>query len=299
MMRTLRFNRKGGITLPLPAGQQPGDANLKAQNSSRKWCSVLWESSVETATCIKVCGELLQAWRDSGKKVFVLRSTSTAVREFYERMFPYLGTPRALAEDVRLGGRGEQRSGQIWMEVRYDPEYPDAYRHSANAQPLHTDGSYIPNFPNASLLACVANAQTGGETTFIDVDDVVAALEIEEPALLTRISTIVVPHERSGDRRLARILEDQNGCRKLHWNYYCVAADAAGQARALADEFHRYLLHSDEIRARTIAVKLLPGDMVLWKDDELLHGRNAFSATAASERFIWKCAFDVGVFGQV
>jgi hypothetical protein len=35
---------------------------------------------------------------------------------------------------------------------------------------------------------------------------------------------------------------------------------------------------------------------VLWKDDELLHGRNGFKATQTSERFIWKCAFDVGVY---
>ena len=35
---------------------------------------------------------------------------------------------------------------------------------------------------------------------------------------------------------------------------------------------------------------------VTWKDREVLHGRNAFVASAASERFLWKCAVDVGVF---
>src|SRR3546814_11115164 len=85
--------------------------------------------------------------------------------------------PVAGVEDEILGSRDQQRTGEIWMEVRYDPQHPDAYRHSANAQPLHTDGSYIPSFPNATLMACVANAGAGGETTFIDADDLVRSEE--------------------------------------------------------------------------------------------------------------------------
>ena len=93
------------------------------------------------------------------------------------------------------------------MEVRYDPKHPDAYRHSANAQPLHTDGSYIPEFPNATLMACVANSGTGGETTFIDGEDVVTALKAEAPELLVQLQGRMLPHARSGDRRDARVID--------------------------------------------------------------------------------------------
>lgn len=259
---------------------------------------MLWEATIADDQLESTCADLLEAWADNTTKVFVLRAmgSSRDVRCFYETMFPHLGTPRALAEDVRLGAREHQRSGQIWMEVRYDPALPDAYRHSASAQPLHTDGSYIPTFPNASLLACVANAEAGGETTFIDVDDVLAAMELEAPTLVAKLWSTVVPHERSGDRRVTHVFEKHAGRTKVFWNYYCVDADEGTEARALAEEFHSYLLTSGEIRARTMAVKLRPGDAVFWKDDELLHGRNAFSATETSERFIWKCAFDIGVF---
>jgi hypothetical protein len=64
----------------------------------------------------------------------------------------------------------------------------------------------------------------------------------------------------------------------------------------LAEDFHSYLASSPGVSKCTLPIKLGPGDGVLWKDDELLHGRNSFNATRTSERFIWKCAFDVGVF---
>jgi alpha-ketoglutarate-dependent taurine dioxygenase len=241
---------------------------------------------------------LLDAWHDPSAKVFVLRSEREIpeVRNFYEGLFPLLGTPRPLAEDVTAGGRDEQRTGEIWMEIRYDPAFPDAYRHSPNPQPLHTDGSYIPTFPNSSLLACVANADEGGETTFINVQDLVDAMEIEDPELLGLLRSTPVPHSRSGDRRVSHILEESEGQTKIYWNYYCVAEDVETDARDLADRFHTYLLNSPLVLSKTSATKLRPGDAVLWKDDEVLHGRNAFVAHDIAERFIWKCAFDVGVF---
>jgi alpha-ketoglutarate-dependent taurine dioxygenase len=182
------------------------------------------------------------------------------------------------------------------MEVRYDPNFPDAYRHSANAQPLHTDGSYIPGYSNSTLLACVANAGEGGETTFLDLPDLLHSLERERPDLLMRLRDIKVPHARSGDRRESRILEGEGSEARIYWNYYCVAKDADSEALALAEEFHSYLASSPTVAERTLHVKLHPGDGVLWKDDRLLHGRNSFKPTRTSDRFIWKCAFDVGVF---
>ena len=259
---------------------------------------MLWERSFSADTVGEACADLVQSWRESDNKVFVLRAENfdSEIRQFYERIFPHLGSPRAFAEDVRAGDRDHQRTGDIWMEVRYDPNYPDAYRHSANAQPLHTDGSYIPNYSNSTLLACVANSGEGGETTFLDLPDLITILERESPDLLRRLREVKVPHARSGDRRDSRILEGAGREARIYWNYYCVAKDADADARALADEFHVFLASSPTIAARTLPVKLRPGDGVLWKDAELLHGRNSFKPTKTSDRFIWKCAFDVGVF---
>lgn len=260
---------------------------------------MLWESKFDLKNSQEVCRNLVSAWKnDPTAKVFVLRANQELenVQSHYQSIFPSLGTPRAFAEDVGAGDRNNQRTGQIWMEVRYDPKFPDAYRHSSNAQPLHTDGSYIPGYPNSTLLACVVNAGVGGETTFLDLPDLVTILESENPELLQQLRTVVVPHSRSGDSRVSRILEGEGKNARIYWNYYCVAKDANLLAREVADKFHQFLGSSSEVKRRTLPVKLGPGDGVLWKDDELLHGRNGFQATQTSERFIWKCAFDVGVY---
>jgi alpha-ketoglutarate-dependent taurine dioxygenase len=260
---------------------------------------MLWEHNFDLENGHDACRSLVSAWKnDPNAKVFVLRANQKPenVQSYYQTIFPSLGSPRAFAEDVAAGDRNNQRTGQIWMEVRYDPNFPDAYRHSANAQPLHTDGSYIPDYPNSTLLACVVNAGVGGETTFLDLPDLFTILESENSELLDQLRTIVVPHARSGDRRNSRILEGEGVNARIYWNYYCVAKDANPLAREVADKFHAFLNSSEEVKRRTLPVKLGPGDGVLWKDDELLHGRNGFKATQTSERFIWKCAFDVGVY---
>lgn len=243
---------------------------------------------------------LAEGWKDGRRKVFVFRARERIAdpRGFYDGHFGAIGSPVPLAEDVAAGDRNNQRTGEIWMEVRFDPQHPDAYRHSANAQPLHTDGSYIPSFPNATLMVCVANAGEGGETIFIDGEDLVACLEQEAPELLAMVRSRTIAHARSGDRREERIIDRADGATVVNWNYYCVDKEIDPEGRALADRFFRYLSSSPAVRARTQAVKLAPGDAVVWKDRRVLHGRNGFAATRTSERFLWKCAIDVGRFGD-
>lgn len=255
------------------------------------------EFQIDEANPKAACEELVSSWKNSNAKVFVLRGSvegAEKVKEYYESLFPSLGAPVALAEDVTVGGRDNQRTGKIWMEVRYDPKFPDAYRHSANAQPLHTDGSYIPSFPNATLLACVNNAAEGGETTFIDSNEVVAALETENPELLKFLTTQKVLHERSGDQRDSYVIYKKNGEWHLNWNYYCVSEKIDPSVKTRVDEFFNFLQNSQRIKDAIIPVKLTPGDAVTWKDEEVLHGRHSFKANQVSERYIWKCAIDIG-----
>ena len=243
---------------------------------------------------------LLKAWQNY--KVIHIRIqdlTPDNVLEYYNRLLPQISTPYALAEDVKVGDRTQQRTGKIWMEIRYDSNYPDAYRHSANAQPLHTDGSYVSGFPNASFMCCVANASQGGETVFLDSELLVKILQEEDPNLLSNLQEITIPHARSGDRRNLPVLRHEQGSWRVNWNYYCVDPDIDASVLKLRETFQQFLLNSPGVRKGLVPIKLQPGDAVVWKDEELLHGRNAFTAHTASERFLWKCALDVGVFAGV
>ena len=239
--------------------------------------------------------EIKDSWSDQSLKVYVLKADKTPddVREYYEQNFKYLGKPVALAEDVNIGDRENQRSGEIWMEVRYDPKHPDAYRHSANAQPLHTDGSYIPDFPSSTILVCKYNAGTGGETTFIDSLDILETLKNEQPALLQKLLDTKIPHARSGDYRNDEVIRLEENDVFVNWNYYCVDKTIDADLRETVEEFQQFLLNSPGIKAHTLGVKLQPGDAVYWKDNYVLHGRNSFVANQESERFIWKCAIDI------
>ena len=259
---------------------------------------MLWTTKINAENPEPAFSELLNAWQDDDNRVFVLRGDSEPdnVRNFYTEWFPSIGTPVALAEDATVGDRNNQRTGEIWMEVRYDPTIPDAYRHSANAQPLHTDGSYIPDFPSATLMACVANAGNGGETTFISSENVVSSLSAEQPELLEYLSTHEIQHARSGDRRLEKIIDCSGNIPLVNWNYYCLANTNSEEDKRATEAFFKFLHTSPEIERRTVPVKLSPGDAVTWKDREVLHGRRSFQASRESERFIWKCAIDVGRF---
>jgi alpha-ketoglutarate-dependent taurine dioxygenase len=258
---------------------------------------MLWEAEFDPSHPERAIADLIKAW-DGEDRVFVLRAGG-AINDptgFYDRYLGALGTPCALAEDVTVGDRSNQRTGSIWMEVRYDPNHPDAYRHSRNAQPLHTDGSYISSFPNATLMYCVASAGIGGETTFIDAQDVVDALRAADPALLDYLTSQPILHSRSGDQRLEKVIDLDGDLPLVNWNYYCLADDLTADDRAAGEAFFQFLQSDPAIAARTMAVKLLPGDAITWKDRRLLHGRNGFEPKMTSERFLMKCAIDIGQF---
>lgn len=244
------------------------------------------------------CQSLLNAWKNDAVKVVVVELSDNVkdVRAFYQNLFPLLGSAAALAEDATISDRHSQRTGDIWMEIRYDPKIKDAYRHSSEAQPLHTDGSYIPGFPNSSLLCCVTNAGEGGETVFVEAKWVYEALKQEAPELLSFLLDFNIPHARSGDLRDSKVLYLDGNIWRVNWNYFCVDSRIDEEIKKKAEDFHQFLKDSSLIKSHLISVKLKPGQAVLWKDNEVLHGRNAFNATSESERFIWKCAFDVGNF---
>jgi alpha-ketoglutarate-dependent taurine dioxygenase len=240
-----------------------------------------------------VAGKLRQGWPSS--KVFHIRGVRPDgdLRAYYERFFDEVGHALRLAEDATIADRQAQRTGEIWFEVRYDPDIPNAYRHSSQAQPLHTDGSYIPSFPNAGILVCEAMPADGGATTFVDAVDVVEALRAENPDLLARLESIRMPHARSGDRRVEPVVRYDGDEPLVNWNYYCVDEEADETIRKLREQFFAFLKSSPAVAAKVRRVKLSPGEAVIWKDDKVLHGRDSFDPEGRSARFLWKAALQV------
>lgn len=251
------------------------------------------ETLGESALAQTVARAILDAW-DSCLAVHVTGLPGSDVdRAWYDRLVEHLGTPVPLAEDARVIDRHAQRTGQRWMEVRYDPQLPGAYRHSKNAQPLHTDGSYISTFPSSTLMFCVHSAASGGETLFLPGTTLVSMLRSHDPRLLSRLETTPIPHARSGDRRCELAIDRTAGGDILvSWNYFCIDSTLMPDVQRLADDFYAFL-QSPPIWRACVPVLLQPGDVLVWKDRLVLHGRTSFAASDVSERFIWKCAVDV------
>ena len=238
---------------------------------------------------------IISAWSLSENKVFHLKSniSSDLVRSFYEGVGKKIGKLHHLAEDVSHGDRHNQRTNKIWMEVRYDSRIPDAYRHSSNPQPLHTDGSYIKNYPNSTLMCCVANSEVGGETTFLKTEELVKILETKDKKLLEFLLTKEILHERSGDSTNRKIIEMKDNHYKINFNYHCVSKKNPQSTLDHVDQFFKFINTSKDVKKKTKTVKLNVGDAVFWKDSEILHGRNGFVPTKDSDRFIWKCAIGI------
>ena len=241
-------------------------------------------------------GSILKAWALDENKVFHLKSNTQKdyVREFYEKIGNKIGQYKLLAEDVQLGNRRNQKADKIWMDVRYDSNIDNAYRHSSNPQPLHTDGSYNPDFPNATLMCCVSNSVTGGETIFLELKKLVEVLKVDDSELLELLFNEEVIHERTGYTNKKKILYIENGNYKINFNYFCISKENSKKNLKFIEKFFHYLNKSEKIINIIRPIKLNAGDAVFWKDSEVLHGRNGFKPKKDSDRFLWKAAIEIG-----
>lgn len=205
-------------------------------------------------------------------------------RPFWDTVSETLGECLLIAEDAQTGNK----LGQKWMEIRYDPKFPNAYRHSKNAQPLHTDGSYVSNAPEITFFYCLKQARAGGETTFIDSTDVCELLRAEDPGLLTALRATPVVFSKADDRRRRKIIDEDAEGLVMNWNYYCVDPAEPAEVKDLAERFHAFCQTRIVGERRTYPLRLEPGHAVFFRDERLLHGRNSFDASDANDRFFWK-----------
>lgn len=233
-------------------------------------------------------------WKKQNKKVFLFKSHLKIenVRDYYFNLLNGRGIFKNLAEDATIIDREKQRTESIWMEVRYDPAIQNAYRHSSSAQPLHTDGSYIPNYPTSTLMCCVQNTAKNGETIFLNIENLAKIIEKINPQFLNLLMKTDIIYERSGDKRTSKILYKIQEEWRCNWNYFCVSKNINNNEKNIVEKFKKLLEQNEEIKKEILAVRMSEGDALIWKDQEVLHGRNAFIPDKKSSRFIWKCAID-------
>lgn len=243
----------------------------------------------------KIISKFKKDWNAKKNKVFYFSNFGkfdNDIREYYKNFFGKFVKFKNFAEDANIKDKNKQRTNSIWMEVRFDPKIKNAYRHSSNPQPLHTDGSYIKNYSNSTLMCCVKNNTKKGETVFISAEQIFKILNSNNKILLGQLLKNNIIHSRSGDIKKSKILYHKNNIWQTNWNYYCVDKKKNKKLLSVVENFKLFLEKNLNIKKNILAIKMKKGDALVWKDSEVLHGRNGFIASKVSDRFIWKCAAD-------
>lgn len=187
--------------------------------------------------------------------------------KFYDDLLPQLGTPVPMDEDVVDGNK----TGAKWIEIKYDPAYPQSYRHSDTRQPLHTDGSYESNAPDINFFFCIEKARVGGATTFIDSRQVVAILKEYDKELLKSLFEIPVNFSKGIDGKIRPIITVVAEDYLMNWNYFRATTE-----QELCLKFHNFLEKKVVEGGQLLPVSLEVGEAVFFSDERLLHGRNSF-----------------------
>jgi alpha-ketoglutarate-dependent taurine dioxygenase len=243
--------------------------------------------------------QLIEIVRDkmSRHHVLWLRSvvTSGDPMDYWLRVGSALGSPVTITED---GDTGEQKYSEgVWSDIRFRPNRPDSFRYHNVGQPLHTDGAYLPEAETGELILfyMAKQAQVGGDSQFIDAETLAAHAEAEAPALLKALMTIPVRFGKRGPERVTPILKYQGCHLKINWNYYRVLPDQGEIVARLREEFQRFLKYLVDSR-RVVEFTMRDGDVVLFRDQDVLHGRRTYAARDSGDRLLWKSYYTARAF---
>lgn len=170
------------------------------------------------------------------------------------------------------------------------------------ALPLHTDLANQETPPGYQFLHCLCNESTGGESTFVDGLRVLEVLREQRPEHFRLLADYAIPF---------RFHDDEHDIRQHH---PVINLDSFGNIieikynAHLADIFdlpdhimHDYYLAYRNLMARLkdqrfrIELKLEAGQMVVFDNRRVLHGRNRFDETVGS-RHLRGCYVDRSEF---
>ena len=180
-----------------------------------------------------------------------------------------------------IGFKRETNFG-VTFEVINKPD-PNNLAYTALGLPLHTD---LPNqelIPGYQFLHCYRNTATGGASVFADGFSVCDDLRREAPAHFELLSQVAVPwrfHDETADLRSRRpviVLDENQQQEMLVFNAH-IADIPDLPADTLYDFYAAYQDLMKRLREPRYAVhyRLNPGEMVMFDNRRVLHGREAF-----------------------
>jgi len=190
----------------------------------------------------------------------------------------------------QIGFKRQTNFGVVF-EVINKPS-PNNLAYTALALPLHTDLSNQEAIPGYQFLHCWKSSVSGGESRFADGYRVCEDLQRDRPDYFKLLSETHIPwrfHDEDVDIRFRRPVIDvdaDGGFRGLAFNAHL--ADIPDlPSEQLYDFYEAYRDLMQRIRDPIYLIRyaLAPGEMVMFDNRRILHGREAFDPTKGERHF--------------
>ena len=214
----------------------------------------------------------------------------------------------ALADTVEAGMDVARRIGFL-RETNFGIEFdvvskpdPNNLAYTSHRLPLHTDLTNQELPPGFQFLHCLANEARGGGSLFCDGYAVAEDIRAADPAAFDLLANVSIPfrfHDADYDirRRKTVIRVDEDGSvGEIRFNAHL--ADIFDlPTEVMADYYRAYRLFMTMSRddAYLVTLKLGAGEMVVFDNRRVLHGRDAFDPSTGF-RHLHGCYVDRGEF---
>ena len=190
----------------------------------------------------------------------------------------------AILDAMSLVGRVAETNYGLVFDVRSVPQ-PENLAYSDLGLGLHTDNPYREPVPGFQALHALAASPDGGDSLFADGYALAEHLRATDPDAFARLTQTPVPfHYRSKDAELyAERPLIQLSCRgdvtAVHYNSRSIAPLdlCARDAAAFYAAYRRFAMLLRE-PALQLKFKLADGDLVVFDNQRILHGRTAFTS---------------------
>lgn len=200
----------------------------------------------------------------------------------------------------RIGFLRETNFG-VTFEVQSKPN-PNNLAYTPIALPLHTDLTNQELPPGFQFLHCLANEAQGGGSLFCDGYAIAEDLRTDDPEAFELLSTVSVPfrfHDAATDirnRKKVINLDEDGAVIEICFNAHL--ADIFDLEPSLMARYYRaYLKYMAMTRSADylVTLKLKAGEMVVFDNRRVLHGREAFNPQTGF-RHLHGCYVDRGEF---
>ncbi|NHI01843.1 TauD/TfdA family dioxygenase [Oceanimonas sp. MB9] len=191
-------------------------------------------------------------------------------------------TPEAVVEVAERIGYLRRTNFGLTFDVRSVPK-PINQAYTAEALPLHTD---LPNHetpPGYQFLHCLNNESEGGASTFVDAFRVIEDIRENAPDYFELLARQPIPfryHDEEYEiceHRTVINLNHLNEVTEIKYNAHL--ADIFDLPEEIMDQYYlayRYLMTRLRDPRYMIRLKLNGGDMVVFDNRRVLHGRDQF-----------------------